>query len=96
MIKPSEILMRDGVLIAKMGFRSWKINPTQVSRIRIHQVISLCDEIGVTVDEVETFFFTDATPVFHFAEEILLFEKFFGPSWYEEASEGIVLEHKKP
>ena len=62
MIKPSKILMQDRVLVAKLGFRSWEIDPTQVRRIHIHQVPSLCDEIGVTIDEVETFFFTDATP----------------------------------
>jgi len=94
-VKVARVTAENGKIRLRRTFRSWRLEPSQISAIKLERVLSLVDEIGVFLDAEAAFFFTDATPGFQKAAELLKFDELFGNGWYHRAESGETLSWKR-
>jgi hypothetical protein len=95
LIKIGQAKVANGEIHLKIPFRSWKLEPSEISAIRLEKVRSLVDEIGVFLDAGRVFFFTDAIPNLQEIAELLRFNELFGDGWYQRAESGEKLSWKR-
>ena len=88
---PRRVAFDENQLRAYGLFRSRTIRFSDITRIEIKPVLSLADEIGVTVSAGQSIFFTDADRWFRKAARVMNFAKIFGADWYERVEQGETL-----
>ena len=96
MLKPKEMYIDSGYLVAKSNFRARRIDSSALRGMRIGPVPSLCDEVGITLLGERDVFFTDAEPWFWEIAHALGIESKLGVDWYRRAEEGASLEYHGP
>lgn len=94
MIKFSSVQVEGSTIIGKMGFRKWEIKFEEISQFRLENVLSLYDEIGLTIEAGQVHFLTDATSNFMEIASALSFSSVFGDDWYARVGDGEILECK--
>jgi hypothetical protein len=93
-IKPKSIRVDGDSLVVRSVFRTRRIKLGDLRKIQVKRVLSLADEIGVTLRGDRDIFFTDAEPWFLEVVNALDFDARFGQHWYSRAEQGEFLEYQ--
>ena len=92
MIKPKAIEVVGEDLLVRGPLLKRRVSLRELTAIRVQKVLSLADEVGVTLVGDQDIFFTDSEPWFLEVARDLDFESKFGPEWYSRAESGELLE----
>ena len=84
-------LRDDKIVLSMRPVGKKRIELRSLKSVTIAPVLSLVDELGITLHADEDIFFTDADSWFSNVAESLRFDVLFGDDWYAKAESGETL-----
>jgi hypothetical protein len=89
MIKPISVVVDSNEIVFKDFRRTWTTSLAELESVRLRNVTSLVDEIGIWIrDPQREYFLTDAIPGAVELFELLRLDDVLGKDWYSRAESG--------
>lgn len=85
------VIVDGDTLYLQSRFKKFSITKDSIEGFKIERIPSLFDEIGITINCGNNFLITERANGFFDLAKILDLEQYFGPLWYSDVENGLIL-----